>query len=347
MYRQHYGFSVAFFAGVAASLLFMAQWSWSVTQRLSYFSPTPSLWWSIALQYVCIIALYFIVPASFVSILTTVWACQLPFMMSVRNAILSSAFWSLPLHLVYGYYWHFDDTLQIASLYWMFNLFALVTMNTVINERRARQQVSELNRDLVATQALLAQATAQSERLRIARDVHDVLGHHLTALSIHLQVASRQANGDAKASIDQCLQLSKLLLSDVRHSVSEIREQPALELKPTLEKMIEQIPHLTVALDYDEGIEITSTKVCEVILRCVQESLTNTLKHSNATQFSIVLQRDNGLVITLSDNGHGEVFNQLGNGLTGMQERVEALDGELSFSHTTTGFSTRIRLNHD
>jgi signal transduction histidine kinase len=126
-----------------------------------------------------------------------------------------------------------------ATLFLMFNLFALIMMNTAIKERRAREQANQLNRELLATHSLLRQASQQAERVRIARNIHDLLGHHLTALTINLQVASRIVEGEAKEKVEQCHSLSKVLLSDVREAVSEIRDKSNIYLKDALEILVE------------------------------------------------------------------------------------------------------------
>jgi hypothetical protein len=78
-----------------------------------------------------------------------------------------------------------------ATLFLMFNLFALIMMNTAIKERRAREQANQLNRELLATHSLLRQASQQAAMDKISHKINDLLGDHLTALTINLQVASR------------------------------------------------------------------------------------------------------------------------------------------------------------
>ena len=113
----------------------------------------------------------------------------------------------------------------------IFNLFAMIMSNTAIKESKAREEADALNRQLLSTQQLKKQALTQDERLRIARNIHDVLGHHLTALTINLQVASRKADllestesQAIKRQVEQSHSIAKLLLSDVREAISDIRE---------------------------------------------------------------------------------------------------------------------------
>lgn len=230
-----------------------------------------------------------------------------------------------------------------ALLFWTFNLFALVMMNATLEAQRAREAANELNRDLMATQALLNQATKQAERIRIARNIHDLLGHHLTALTINLQVASRISDGEAKGKIDECHGLAKLLLSDVREAVSEIREKSNLQLDLAIQALVENVPQIKVQMDYEAGLHITDVTVAEAILRCVQESLTNSLRHSQADQFEIKLwERDNHLQMTLKDNGAGQGDPRPGNGMKGMQERIAEVGGTIRFERASSGFLTTV-----
>lgn len=232
-----------------------------------------------------------------------------------------------------------------SLLFWTFNLFALVMTNSRLQEQKAREAANEANRELLATQSLLSEATKQAERVRIARNIHDLLGHHLTALTINLQVASRLSEGEVKDKIEQCHGLAKLLLSDVREAVSEIREKSNLQLKDALDSLIDDIPQIQVKLDYPEDLRIDDVTVATTILRCVQESLTNSLKHSNADHFSILLEeKDHKLLLRMRDNGHASSTLGSGNGLEGIKERVKALGGSVSFSPGSDGFKTHIEL---
>jgi two-component system sensor histidine kinase DesK len=225
----------------------------------------------------------------------------------------------------------------------MFNIFALIMVNTATKERQAKEHANHLNRELLATQKLLSQASKQAERVRIARNIHDLLGHHLTALTINLQVASRITEGAAKDKIETCHGLAKLLLSDVREAVSEIRENSDVELKGALSALFENLPRLNVQLYFDPNLNITQVKTADIILKCVQESLTNTSKHSVASLFVINIdKKEDHMEIELSDNSKPIKEFDLGNGLKGISERVTQIAGKVDFSHNQMGFRTFI-----
>lgn len=299
----------------------------------------------IVLQIVAIILLFFQVPFTYIAILVTIWSSQLPYYISIKRALLLSPLWSAPLGLIHTFYWDHSYMLLTTSLYWTFNLFALVMVNSTIKEKNAREAANELNRDLMATQALLSEATKQAERVRIARNIHDLLGHHLTALTINLQVASRISQGQAQQKIEECHGLAKLLLSDVREAVSDIREKSNLQLEAALTTLIENVPEIEVSLDYDDNVLITDVNVANTILCCVQECLTNSLKHSNASQFQIQIKERNDMIqVSMQDNGKAVSEIKVGNGISGMRERVAELNGQLNFTSMANGFSMLIEL---
>lgn len=302
-----------------------------------------------ALQYLAIVAAVFFIPYSYIAILVTIWSAQLPYFMPFRYAVWASPFWSAPIWLVFAFYWEANGVPLSALLFWTFNLFALVMVNATIKEQRARESANELNRELIATQTLLSEASKQAERVRIARNIHDLLGHHLTALTINLQVASRITEGEAQQKVQQCHDLSKLLLSDVREAVSEIREKSTIKLEDALTALLRDVPNLEIALNMTSDIVIDDVNLAETLLRCVQEGITNTLKHSNAKHFSIELeQQGNWVTLQMRDDGINKITTQLneGNGLLGMRERITALGGDIKSALTVNGFTTQINLPH-
>lgn len=331
---------------ITAVLFFIFIVTWKIAIREEEFTHENLTRISlICLQYGVILALFFSVPYSFTAILVTIWSSQIPYYTSINRAIMFSPLWSAPLALIHYFYWDESYIFLSAMLYWTFNLFALVMVNTTIKEQKAREAANELNRDLLATQALLSEATKQAERVRIARNIHDLLGHHLTALTINLQVAARISDGEAKQKIEDCHGLAKLLLSDVREAVSEIREKSNLQLQAALVALIDNVPEMEVSLDYDERLQISDVNVANTILCCVQECITNSLKHSNASHFNIQLrERDKKIQLSIQDNGKQANGIKAGNGITGMRERVAELGGKMEFSSLNHGFEMQIEL---
>ncbi|MGB3724472.1 MAG: histidine kinase, partial [Glaciecola sp.] len=300
--------------------------------------------------FVNIIAIYFYIPYSFVAILMVIFSGIMPYYMSIKRAFFLSPLWALPLYLVYTYYWQQSGVGITAFLFWTFNLFALIMVNTGLRERQARLQTELINSQLIATQSLLNEAVKQGERVRIARNIHDLLGHHLTALTINLQVASRKSSGEVKESIDQCHQLSKLLLSDVREAVSDIRDKGKLDLQTSIDSILAALPTVNAQLNIDPNINVSDIHVADTIVKCIQESVTNNVKHAQGTMMQIdlaLVASKNGakaLQLVMSNDGKIPVKIVAGNGLTGIKERVRGIGGEVDFAINNKQFVTTISI---
>lgn len=201
-----------------------------------------------------------------------------------------------------------------------------------LRETAARQRLAVVNTELRAATALLAESSRSTERLRIARDLHDLLGHQLTALALELEVASHKASPPADDHVHRARALAKDLLGDVRAAVDELRDRPA-DLHDALREVVADLPRPQVHLDVDVGLVVDSDRVATLV-RCVQEVVTNTVRHAEADHLWIAVHRgDTGeIVLSARDDGIGTPALELGNGLTGMRERVEEFGGTVRFA---------------
>ena len=288
-------------------------------------------WAALGLQLIAALALGLMLPLEFLQIYTIIWiavaASVLPLRICVGFLVSVIAMW----YAIGEWVWEDDNALFQTLLFGTFHYFAMISSVQARRAERAREEAQSLNQELVATQHLLAEASRQSERTRIARDLHDLLGHHLTALTINLQVASRLSDGEAREKIDQSHALARLLLSDVREAVTTIRKESALDFGEALRLLIDNIPRLNIELDIGDDLRIDDVNVAESLLRCVQEAITNTLRHSRATRSWIRVWRQDGRVhLHIRDNGSVDAPLRWGNGLSGMRERVERLRGDFS-----------------
>ena len=222
--------------------------------------------------------------------------------------------------------------------------FVLTISYTAISLRRERQKALDLNRELKVAQLKLAQSSRADERLRIAREIHDLLGHQMTALILNLEVATHKTTGYGLAKVERALALAKMLLGDLRNAVSEIRENPSMDFALALAELTADIPGLTVELESEDGLSVDDPATAEAVLRCIQEALTNTLRHSGAKACHIRLYRHGAeLVLEISDDGTSLPRITPGNGLKGMHERITALAGSVSWQGGS-GFHLRARL---
>ena len=218
-------------------------------------------------------------------------------------------------------------------------------MQRNIRESQLREQTVSLNRELIATRELLSQTAAQSERLRIARDLHDILGHHMTALILNLEVANHFIEGKAQEKVQQSQALAKLLLSDLRSTVSELREETPIDLQQSIDRLTTGIPNFDIDVDFSNAPPVNDVELAEILLRCAQEALTNVLRHSTGDHCRIEM-RDEGdhCTLSISDNGTSNRNIDAGNGLKGMTERAESNGGKLSWQQKEDGFTVQVTL---
>ena len=229
----------------------------------------------------------------------------------------------------------------IAAL--AFQAFAAASSTLALIEGRARTNLARANAELTATRELLAEGSRTAERLRISRDLHDTLGHHLTALSLQLDVASRLTEGKGTEHVQQAHAITRLLLSDVRDVVSSLRDSSKLNLVESIRALAIQPIDARVHLTLPETLIIEDAARAETLLRAVQEVLTNTVRHARATNLWIQLEpSEGGIVLNTRDDGRGTDVVALGNGLTGMRERFEEHGGRVEVrSGAGGGFEVR------
>ncbi|HEY9608451.1 sensor histidine kinase [Allocoleopsis sp.] len=229
--------------------------------------------------------------------------------------------------------------LGYALLFGLTFMFVLLSMNSMVAERQSREKLAIANERLRQYALRIENQAILQERNRIARDIHDSLGHSLTALNIQLETALKlwQSNPDkAKTFLARAKQLGSQSLQEVRQSVSAMRSDP-VQGRP----LEDAIASLTDELQRSTGIVPTCSLILErplppdvhtAVYRIVQESLTNIWKYASATEVKIQLQATiNELNLSIQDNGRGfnVEANTTGFGLQGMRERTLALGGHL------------------
>lgn len=209
--------------------------------------------------------------------------------------------------------------------------FAMLMVWSSQREAAARIRLAEANVELRAAQALLAESTRNAERVRIARELHDLVGHQLTALALELEVASHRSTPPASEHVTRARRIAKDLLADVRAAVGDLRS-PALPLRESLEGIVADLPRPRVHLRVHDGVRLDGERRAALV-RCVQEIVTNTVRHADADNLWIELAGGDGgtALLAAHDDGCGAPTLRLGNGLTGMRERVEQLGGAVSF----------------
>jgi signal transduction histidine kinase len=224
-----------------------------------------------------------------------------------------------------------------------FMLFAAASSFLVRSEAAAREELAAVNAELLRTRAQLAETSRVEERLRISRDLHDTLGHHLTALSLQLDVAARLSEGPVADHISRAHAITRLLLGEVRDVVSQLREASQPDVAPSIRAIAAEHEGFAIHLDLPDTLSVDDRSRAEALLRCVQEIVTNTARHAHAHNLWIRMElRPGGIALHARDDGRGAQTMVFGHGLTGMRERFEQYSGHIEFSAGHgTGFEVR------
>jgi signal transduction histidine kinase len=274
----------------------------------------------LALAAACVIVTVLILADGFEGALLALIAMRLGMRdMSVRNGILWIVVQTLALAVAITIHWSLRPALLLAPPYLGFQLLAFFTMRF---------------------HAMAADRGRIAERLRIAQELHDALGHHLTALTLNLEAALQRTDGEAKRDVEKAQSMARQLLADVRAIV--VGQNERVDIAQALETIVAGVPQPRVHLEIDPDFRIDDPERAHIVLRCVQEIVTNSARHSGANNLWIVIERaGNQFRIRANDDGRGSgEHSRDGFGLRGMRERLERAGGKLRIdSQPGIGFS--------
>jgi len=230
-------------------------------------------------------------------------------------------------------------------LAWM--SFAFGAAYLAASETRSRRKLARTNAELLAAQELLADGARAAERLRVSRELHDALGHHLAGLSVNLQLAAHLVREpEAARPVREAHLVAKMLLAEVRDVVSALREQRQTNLRHVLALLAGGVTEPHIHLDAPNELEIFDPVCAHVCFRCVQEAITNAIQHAGARNLWVTLERaDTGWDLSVRDDGRGVATIVPENGLKGMAERLEQAGGSLIVeSRSGEGFLLHARI---
>jgi signal transduction histidine kinase len=207
----------------------------------------------------------------------------------------------------------------------------------------------------VRERALELEGVARAERLRLARDIHDVVGHSLSLISLQSGVALRVLDNDpaqARRSLEAIRQTSKQALAEVRTTLGVFRESDEAPLAPTpglvaMERLVQQVASSGASITCAELPDPSQVPagVQSVAHRVVQEAVTNALRHAPGAPITVVAVVVGGdLRVRVADSGAPALPIREGNGLTGMRERVRAIGGTMTIEAGAAGFAVMATL---
>jgi signal transduction histidine kinase len=207
------------------------------------------------------------------------------------------------------------------------------------------QHTQELVDELRESRAALAESAALAERGRVARELHDVLAHSLSALALRLEgtrllARDRRADGDVIDGLERAHHLAVSGLSEARQAISALRG----DALPDLEDLASSFPGATLTVTGTPRVPSSEARLA--LYRTAQEALTNVRRHSVSDRVDLTLAyAEDGTTLTVQDHGEiAPVVNGRGYGLTGMRERAELLGGRLDAGPTDDGFRVELWL---
>lgn len=227
--------------------------------------------------------------------------------------------------------WPTSNALIMTLLFGGFQAFAGLTGYYAKQAERSRDELAQVNAHLLATRSLLEESARDGERLRLARELHDVAGHKLTAMKLQLALLARDPAG-APPAVATAAGLAAELLDDLRGVVGQLRRHQGLDLKRAIEELAAPLPRPRVHIDVAADARVDDVVQAQALLRTAQEALTNAARHSGADNVWLRLARADGrMTLAVRDDGRGGAVRP-GNGLTGMRERLESLGGGLALA---------------
>lgn len=276
-------------------------------------------------------------PFGYAPIVAIMFMADCGMMLAPRALALVGVALNAGLYLIATSVWQLDSVWRFMLAYVTFQFFATLTAWYARRAHDIAGQLRETNAHLLATRSLLEESARDHERLRLARELHDVAGHKLTALKLNLTALQREGGG--APAVDTAAQLATELLADIRGVVAQIRQHDGMDIRAALAQLIAPLPAPpAIHLDIREDARVASVAQAEALLRVVQEALTNVVRHAQARNVWVELVRDGARIrLSVRDDGQAALPLKEGFGLSGMRERVAALAGRLDISRAAQG----------
>ena len=230
---------------------------------------------------------------------------------------------------------------------------AAIALGSIVRlVRELREQSARIAALTAAEESRAAEARMHSERVRIARDLHDTIGHTLSVASLHTSVAAEAEDPDDRAAaLERVRGATSEALRELRRTVKVLREESASETDSgpastlglaSVSTVVDaaRATGLDVTVDLDVDPDRLPRAVDAAAFRIVQESVTNVLRHSGASAANVSAQvHGDELILRIHDDGHGgSADTAAGAGIRGMTERAGLLGGRLAAGPNGEGF---------
>lgn len=214
-------------------------------------------------------------------------------------------------------------------------------------------ELKRLNTQLINYSEKIEELTLVKERNRLARDIHDTLGHSMALMIRILEVAKINLASDvpkAQENLKRATEIARDGLSELRKSIKGLSydQITSANMQEAINKMITTYEKSGIKIDLDlidENGHIPDP-IVKIIYRTIQEALTNSVKHGRATTINIILKfTELNIQLFIIDNGQGASPIVESVGLSSMRERIESIDGKITYgSDVESGFFIRVQI---
>ena len=237
----------------------------------------------------------------------------------------------------------------------------LSILGMLYNKRKLEmesKEVKQLNEKLRLANVKLQECSLEieevaisKERTRVSQELHDSLGHSLVALVMHLEFAKNICTTNPlklEEILAQSEKIARAGINDLRKTVDLLKSEPEVQdLNASLGQLINNFylfSNLKITYTKSTDIESLNPIIKTSIYKTIQESITNSLKHGNATKINIeIIKNINNVKVIITDNGIGCDNILKSNGLNGIENRINSLGGEISyFSYNNLGFGIKL-----
>lgn len=203
-------------------------------------------------------------------------------------------------------------------------VFAITSSLTKQREVQAQDELLRKNSELLAARAVMASQNKADERLRIAGDLHDSIGHRLTALQLQLEVLTHEVPEDHKDQVETCQALAKDLLEEVRSIVRRMAEDESNDLVDAIRELEVLTPGVEISIG--SPLPELDAPLAQQLVFCIQEAIHNAIRHGRANRVEI---RGDEYGLCIIDNGRGLASGQVipGFGLRNINNRLATFGG--------------------
>lgn len=229
---------------------------------------------------------------------------------------------------------------------------AIALGDSVRSRRELRRQAGEIAELVSERYQREAEQQVMSERLSIARELHDSVGHALTVINLHTEVAEEAATADDDESVRQALEVisetTSTTFADLRRTVASLRREGPPERSPLRVSNVKSATHPAeqAGLDVQTRVRVRSQMsptVEAAVYRIVQESITNVVRHARASRVVVEIDEiDSTVRVRIENDHHGDAppapVDQHGHGISGMRERTHLLGGQFCAGPARSGF---------